>query len=328
VHRRALFVETDPGKDLTGAPFLYQVQADAARRLVAVPYQLLSELAYEVPLDPSRLILVYSTGRCGSTLVSHAFGAVPGVLSLSEPDVFTQLVALRRKEGSDIAEIRSLIRSTTLLQCAAAARHAGSDRCMLKFRSFVTGIADVFYEVFPDAKIVFLYRQAEGYFRSIARYFGPEMAEHLTEPFPPIQEAFRPLDPLVDAYSAARTEPLSPVGTVTCLWASVMRGALALQGRGIPLFSARYEELKTDPRAVLSALFAFCGIAAGDDVDLDSVLARDSQEGTGLSRETMGRSAPPIPASTFEALHRFLAEWAPELSPDTRIPGTFTLPTG
>jgi hypothetical protein len=91
-NRQALFVETLPDCDLSRAPFLYQVQYDAARRLIQIPYETLHRLAAEVVIDPSRLILICSVGRCGSTLVSRAFNEVEGVDSISEPDVFTQML--------------------------------------------------------------------------------------------------------------------------------------------------------------------------------------------------------------------------------------------
>src|SRR5205807_9559763 len=88
-HRQALFAETLPECDLSRAPFLYQAQYEAARRLIEVPSDILQCLAAEVAIDPSRLILIYSVGRCGSTLVSRAFSEVVGVDSISEPDVFS-----------------------------------------------------------------------------------------------------------------------------------------------------------------------------------------------------------------------------------------------
>src|SRR5438128_2484517 len=66
-NRQALFVETTPECDLSRAPFLYQAQYEAALRLVQVPYETLHRLAAEVVVDPARLILIYSVGRCGST---------------------------------------------------------------------------------------------------------------------------------------------------------------------------------------------------------------------------------------------------------------------
>src|SRR5436190_10016493 len=83
-NRQALFAETPPERDLSRAPFLYQAQYEAARRLIQIPFETLHRLAAEVVIDPARLILIYSVGRCGSTLVSHAFNEVEGVESLSE----------------------------------------------------------------------------------------------------------------------------------------------------------------------------------------------------------------------------------------------------
>ena len=37
--------------------------------------------------------MVQSTGRCGSTLVSHAFAAADNVMSFAEPDVYYQLTS-------------------------------------------------------------------------------------------------------------------------------------------------------------------------------------------------------------------------------------------
>src|SRR5690348_4471679 len=91
-NRQALFVETPPECDLSRAAFLYQTQYDAVLRLIQAPYATLHRLAAEVVIDSSRLILIYSVGRCGSTLVSRAFDLVEGVESISEPDVFTQML--------------------------------------------------------------------------------------------------------------------------------------------------------------------------------------------------------------------------------------------
>ena len=51
-NRRALFAETDPAADLIKAPFLYHAQHQAARRLVAVPYDLLKQPFGQVQIPP------------------------------------------------------------------------------------------------------------------------------------------------------------------------------------------------------------------------------------------------------------------------------------
>ena len=68
--REALFVETGTDVDLSRAAFFYQTQYDAARSLVAVPYDALQTLARQVRVDDRQLIMLFSIGRCGSTLAS------------------------------------------------------------------------------------------------------------------------------------------------------------------------------------------------------------------------------------------------------------------
>jgi hypothetical protein len=137
---------------------------------------------------------------------------------------------------------------------------------------------------------------------------------------------FRPIVSLLAQYAAATTEPKPAAGLIISLRASPMRHCLGLLRAGVPMFLARYEELQADPRAVLSALCDYGGIPTPDAAALDAVLARDSQEGTMLSRESARQSGGEVPAEAFAEMHRFLAEWAPELSPDIRLPGTFSLP--
>src|SRR5262245_1203141 len=79
--RQMIFVETSPEVDLLRAPFYFIVQYEAAQRLIAVPYHTLHALADEVELDPGRIILFYSTGRCGSTLLSHVMNLNSSVVS-------------------------------------------------------------------------------------------------------------------------------------------------------------------------------------------------------------------------------------------------------
>ncbi len=81
--RRAIFVELPDGIDLTTAPFVYVTQYEQAQRLIAVPYDRFCELAHQLPLV-EHLILIYISGRSGSTLISHLFNELNTVASLAE----------------------------------------------------------------------------------------------------------------------------------------------------------------------------------------------------------------------------------------------------
>ena len=313
--REALFVETPPGTDLSRAPFLYQAQYDAALRLVAVPLGTLHRLAAGAAVDPSRLILIYSVGRCGSTLVSRAFSVVEGVDSLSEPDVFTQMLAAWGVDGLGGAEQQELLRTCTLLQCTPG-RLRGATAWALKFRSMVTEMGELFYSVFPEAKVVFLYRHAEPWARSFLRLMGaPDPAAR--GPMPEDRLRFGRFNARLNG-----REEVSPLDVLACMWLSVMEKGLEMQARGIPLFVARYEELNAAPRDVLTRMFAHVGLSDRAVGGLDAVLAEDSQAGSAFARAAPGETPVTLSPAHRDELRRLIADYADGLTADSILPGT------
>ena len=101
--RQVIFVETPLEVDLSSHPFYYMAQYQHAQRLVAVPYDDLMRLADALgPIE--HLILIQSIGRCGSTLMSKILNENEHILSLSEPDVYSNLLWLRTEDpGRDAA---------------------------------------------------------------------------------------------------------------------------------------------------------------------------------------------------------------------------------
>ena len=325
--QRAIFVETAPDVDLSASPLYYQAQYRAAQRLIAVPYDTLHELASVVAVDSCRLIFIYSVGRCGSTLVSHLLNQAIGVVSLSEPDVYTQLVTQRTADGRHDSELRALVRSCTQVICAAIARSHGASTWALKFRSFVIELGDLLYDNFPEAKVIFLYRHAEPWARSMARAF------HVFDPeVGPLLSALQPLFPRGIPAVAVPTvkDPagLSPLALVTYLWVSVMERCLDLQRQGVSMFVARYEDLHVAPHVVLDALLAYCQVGARDVGSIERVLAQDSQAGTSLSWEDVQASSTELGAEHVADMHRLMRAYAPILTPDFVMPQTFRLHSG
>jgi len=80
LENRKLFCVSTP--EIQGATFFYQAQRQNARTVIKVPFDALPE----APVSPT---LIFSIGRCGSTLLHKAFEAA-GVRAVSEPDYFTQ----------------------------------------------------------------------------------------------------------------------------------------------------------------------------------------------------------------------------------------------
>ncbi|MFY1634917.1 sulfotransferase [Solwaraspora sp. WMMB335] len=308
----AYFVETTPGVDLTMAPFLYLAQYQHARQLFTVPYDTLHRIAGEVP-DPARLICVYSVGRCGSTAVSHALGAVCGVRSYSEPDVFTQIAVLRYEDPARDDEYAKLIRSCTRL----LGRGAGT--LSVKFRAGGIHLADLFQQVFPDARSLFLYRHAERWLESMHEGF----TAHL--PGPQERQTFLRYvvaqAPLLMPFAVRHQRQPTTVEAYLLTWLSTMDTGLRLSRAGGSLLPVRYEDFTADPIATLAALLAYCGLPA-DEIDVAyETLEADSQAGTLLSRANRQRAGTPaLRDEEYAQARAVLAEHPTINVPDFAVP--------
>lgn len=100
-NRNLLCVSTP---DISDATFFYQAQRQHARSVIEIPFASLPERT-EPPT------LVYSIGRCGSTLLARALQAAD-VSVVSEPDYFTQAAC---HQPPDPALQRAIAGATSLL---------------------------------------------------------------------------------------------------------------------------------------------------------------------------------------------------------------------
>ncbi|MBB5873561.1 hypothetical protein F4553_006995 [Allocatelliglobosispora scoriae] len=266
-NRRALFTRT--GTDLSRVPFLFQTQYADATDLVALSYAELHAL--RTPAEPSGVFL-YSTGRCGSTLVAAALAECGGLTGLSEPDVLTQLVMLGRRIGEP--ELRELARSC--VRVLARGRPV-----VIKPRSFVVELGSLLHDEFPHFASVFLYREPQAWGESAARAFDGYDPALVSDPGG-VQDRLGVLMPLLAERRRRLRRLLTAEEVLASMWVSHVEHAMALRHRGVDLFTTSYEEIAADPQVVLSALFQHCGLPA--PADLDEILARDSQSGTPLSR--------------------------------------------
>jgi hypothetical protein len=85
VHRRAIYVGGVSAREAQAAPFYYLHLRRAARAAVMVPWE-----STPISRDEHRApILLFSPGRCGSTLLSRILFEA-SVANVSEPDFYTQ----------------------------------------------------------------------------------------------------------------------------------------------------------------------------------------------------------------------------------------------
>jgi hypothetical protein len=317
--RQALFVQVPEGVDLTAAPFMYLDQYEHAQRLFAVPYDTLHQLAAGIDL-PAQLVFIYSTGRAGSTLLSKALGEIETVTSLSEPDVYTQAVALRQAEGQD-DELRDLLASATRILFKPALTQ-GSAFNAVKFRSPGIEIADLLSAAFPGARNIFLYRDLAAYVRSATRAFGfdeippdarPAVASGLATQMPLLAEELR------------YRPDLSGTELVSFFWLSAVHAYARLRSDGMSILPVRYADMVADPPRTLDTILTYLAVPAGTVPAALRAFERDSQAGSFLSREEASRRPGTITDEQWESVRNLLDRYP--IPPDTLPPESTAIPT-
>ncbi|HKJ38658.1 MAG TPA: sulfotransferase domain-containing protein [Anaerolineales bacterium] len=287
-HQRALFVENSPGVNLSKEPFYYKAQYENAVNLYSVSYDTLHELAKDISLDSSRLVIVYSVGRAGSTLVDSAINEVSGVVGVSEPDVFTQLVAFRDFEGSNVDEISALVNTCMKLQCKPTEQIPSPIAWAVKFRSFCIEIGDLVYKHFPHTKNIYLYRNLEPWLLSNGRAFleNNDSLEY--------RAGWQQMGSYVVPFIARRVRENGPLLRLSemgaQMWLANLERYLELHESGMPWLALRFEDIKSAPQEAVKEIIDYCGFP---NVNMDAVyksLERDSQAGSPISQEILAGS--------------------------------------
>ena len=311
-NQRAIFVETSPDVDLLQAPFYFIAQYENAKKLIAIPYNTLHILARKVEVSQERIILFYSTGRCGSTLVSKIMNLNPSVVSFSEPDIFSQLIMIHTAGQSTETEIASLLYDSIMIMSANAQKQ-GYQYYAFKFRSYVLSVSDLLYQTIPQAKILFMYRNALTWAYSFSRAFGSpddNMGERLEK------SGFRYMIPSVNQHLMEHNNSISWVEYVAHMWVSTMQDSRWLRQHGAAVASARFEDLKASPQTIIRSLLNHCELPIPDPKKLADVLAKDSQAGTAGAQDRQ-KPARRLSDADLVELERIIRDMDSSLSPYT-----------
>ena len=318
--RSLLFVETAPGVDLcTVHPFFYQAQRLCAIRLHSVPMPVVLAMARDLPATLEQLILIHSTGRCGSTLLTQLLQTQGDMVTVSEPDLYTQLIHLPQQDALELAPV---IRAATLFLRASLARNG---YMALKMRGVVTYRAAMLAEALPGARSLFMYRHAADVVNSFITTMVPPWQFRLeralgierlpTRWLMPSQSTLR-LAPLLADRSYQAT---GLVGFFTMAWLSKMDAALAFQKQGGLAATLRYEALRRDPGGALERLATALGLA-GDlqPAALEKALGKDAQQGSSMA----SRQVRVLDQYDEMRLRRLLAHHPRLNQPDVVLPGS------
>ena len=318
-NKRAIFVETPAEVDLTQAPFYYHAQYQHALRLLTVPYEDLHRLADDLKVGD--LIMLHSVGRCGSTVVCHAFNTVNGVQSVSEPDVYTQIHMLRHLDKSRDEEYAALLKSCTCFLGLNA------PAVLIKFRGMCIHIADLLYRVFPDATNLFVYRHAESWARSMGLETIPIAERRIPAIEVPLHR--RSIATLSIPFAERHGREASRVEMSALMWLSMTEKYLSLYQSGMPFLALRYEDIQAQPKDVLAAVFDYCGLYEANVDAAYAVFSKDAQEGSILSRASrQDRHLEPLEEADYAQFRSVFKEHPVIQSPDFVLPNTLNLANG
>lgn len=282
--KTAVFVETPADIDLSQAPFMFVPQYDEALRVLTLSFDEMLQLADGITIKEERLVFIHSTGRCGSTLASQVFAQVPGVVNLSEPFVLPQLVIEKVAHSGQKDELINLFKASVLLLCKTDANTAW----VIKEHSYALELADWLYDLFPQAKHLFLYRNTETWMRScLSAYFGG--GAMTTEELLREEAGFRAYkDRLIPSLAILPPEPhLSFAETMTIEWLSYMERHAQFCGMGMEMLAIRYQDWKASPQKTAEAMLDYCRCRPDDMSAVHAILEQDSQGGTMLAQETV-----------------------------------------
>lgn len=305
---QAMFTELPQDTDMSAAPFVYSIQFECAARAIVMPLAEMVELSRTVAA-PSGLAFLFSTGRCGSTLASRMLAEIPGVACLSEPDGFTNLALARMTLAPDrAAELAAAV--TRLAGLSVGGR--APDALVIKPRSEAVVHAVHYVDAFPEAKAVFLYRDAVGYVNSLYRFAQRALGEDMFFNSPDSQKISWLLSSIngsVDLLDAYFPDDRAEVGHLEYMalgWVLRMDAYRAAEGTGGRLVPLHYDDLNRDRRGGTEALLAGCGISPVH-VDLAmQAFARDAHAGGAGENSVPAR---PLDAGQRARVSALLERW-------------------
>lgn len=298
--KRALFVKTPPEVPLFDEVFLYQAQHRYATQVFALRYDDLLEAAREQGSPRQKLVLLYSVGRCGSTLLARALQRMDGVFSLSEPDVPTQLAGVAKDPGTS-----ALLEAAIDLLCRPPG-HKRVSHCVIKLRAQGTALVTTLHRLFPASQAFFLYRNAVDVVRSYLRAFHP------------LPASFR------DYHD-------DPVGFFARFWRSRMLHYVKAREQGVPILALRYEDLVGEPGALLAEVARRCGLSLRGVDSARALFGADAQDTSNLSRRRLEGRLPldlDPPGGLRARICEVLAGQPMVSDPYVILPGTWLPATG
>lgn len=285
-HNQVVFVRVPSNVDLTTSPFYYHAQRQHAIKIYSLAFEQFYELAEGLDDEAENVGFLFSTGRCGSTLLGKLLELSPQVTAISEPDIYTQAVLSELPQD----EAAKIIRYTTrVLSTIHRRRTPPASFVFIKLRSQCVYRGDVFRRADDRYRNLFLYRNAidvvnsfysllPGWVRTVLRHVP---IDHWILSSALAQPGISKICPLLTDERFSDL-PRSCFNICVLMWLSAMEGASRLQAGDAPFFQTIlcYEDLARQRQDAVAPLFRKWRVAPPNAEALEDVFARNSQSGS------------------------------------------------
>jgi hypothetical protein len=337
-NKNIVFVETPPGLDVPAAPFYYLAQYEHATRALTLSFDDFIRLAEALPYPDKRFLFLYTVGRAGSTLLTKICAGDPDTVAVSEPDILSDFLLLAQKDPLQKAQVEKLLLACFKLFSSSTATE-GKQRILIKPRGYCIEMGEMIHTVLPDARGVFLYRNARPVIESFIRAFSIAGILSLLRDTLPSRMLLAYLTKryrteLPNYFPALREYPLATLfktgwtGVLCITWLSIMKAYVRLYRRGLDVRAVLYEDIIKAPQELVARLFRYCGIPDACLAAGLKALERDSQEGTRLARSVAHKKKRHMKEINMEHV-RIILQTQPEISsPGYIAPGTILHDSG
>jgi hypothetical protein len=118
---------------------------------------------------------IFHLSRCGSTLISQTFAALPGNIVISEAGPIDEVLRMERHDPG-VTDEQRVRRLRAIVGALCRRRDAREQRCIIKFDAWHTRDLTLIERAFPDVPWIFAYRDPLEILVSHSRNFGWIMA--------------------------------------------------------------------------------------------------------------------------------------------------------
>ncbi|ELT94410.1 hypothetical protein CAPTEDRAFT_197505 [Capitella teleta] len=284
----AIFVETPPDLDVTlsdVASFMRVAQFQHAKRLIYMPIESFHKIGQQLGRPKANITFVNNTTRCGSTVLLQMFEKTGHCRSMSEPDALNCIGYLARRVSK--IQVRRLLESVVRILCKPY-KERKYESYVLKTTAPGIYFTDLMNELFPDSKVLFMYRNGVkvgdslskasvqmpilrmGYIIFVILPFFLEQQAKFAEYFCNFPD--HPRKQLPSVY-----------GCCVFTWGMVLYRYLEWRQKGFDIVGVKYEHLIANPKRNMEIILEHCGLPTlWAEASLDALVS-DSQRNSPLS---------------------------------------------